>query len=140
MGTLLAAGVGTALFWEYRCKPAGHFLLYLYYTGVLSTTVYALWCLFVWLMLGSRLSEGWWARLPHYFCQTFLMGLSRSCYATQACDYGFWWRRQDSAFVLRWCSHLQSLNTCVLFGSLVIMLLLGAVGCFDAVSYEGWWH
>jgi hypothetical protein len=138
VGTLLAASVGTAQFWEYRFKPAGHFLLYLYYTGVLSTALYTFWCGGVWLMLGSRLSEGWWSRLSRYCTQMWAMGLMQSCAARQTEDYIHWWRRQLEPSLVLWCGRLQAANTCVLFACGTFLLLLCACGVFDTISYEGW--
>lgn len=100
VGTLLAAGVGTALFWEYRYKPAGHFFVYLYYTGIVSTVFYTFWSSCVWLMLGSRLSEGWWSRLSRYFTQVCVMGFMQSCAVRQSDDYAAWWRRQQDSALL----------------------------------------
>jgi hypothetical protein len=91
-------------------------------------------------MLGSRLSEGWWSRLTLYFQQVCAMGLMQACAARQGDDYKFWWWRQESEFLLQWCCWLQAANTCGLFGALVLVLLAGAVGFFDATSFEGWWH
>ena len=137
---LLAAGVGTALFWEYRGKPAGHFMLYLYYVGIGSTACYTLFCLSVWLMLGSRLAEGWWSRLTLYAQQVCSMGLMSMCTVWQLRDYRFWWLRQEVPGLLQWCSRLQAVNTGVLFVAASLTLLAGAVGFFDSTSFEGWWH
>ena len=137
---LLAAAVGTASFWEYRSKAAGHSLLYLYYAGVGSTALYTLCCVGVWLMLGSRLSEGWWSRLTLYAQQLWGMALMGVCSAEQLGDYEFWWRRQESEPLLWWCRVLQGVNTVLLSGVASCMLLVGAVGFFDGTSFEGWWH
>lgn len=137
---LLAGGVGTASFWEYRVKPAGHSLLYLYYVGIGSTALYVWFCVGVWLMLGSRLSESWWSRLTLYLQQLWGMALMGVCTAQQHGDYKFWWVRQESEALLWWCRLLQNANTVLLFGTSVLLLLLGAVGVFDGTSFEGWWH
>lgn len=135
--TLLAAGVGTALFWEYRYRPAGHFMLYLYYLGLVTTALYALLCAFVWLMLGSRLTEGWWARLTRYMYQMWALGLCSSLVAERAAADWPWWWRQESSKLLRWSALAQSANACGLCGTLVLVLVLGAVGCYDTLSFEG---
>lgn len=54
-------------------------MLYLYYVGVGSTACYTFFCGVVWLMLGSRLSEGWWSRLTLYASQICAMGLMSKC-------------------------------------------------------------
>lgn len=91
-------------------------------------------------MLGSRLAEGWWSRLSIYFMQVCTMGLMQSCEGRQRADYVVWWRRQHDVALLRWCGWLQAANTCCLVAGLSVLLLLGACGVFDTVSYEGWWH
>ena len=128
---LLAAGVGTASFWEYRVKPAGHSLLYLYYGGIGSTALYVWFCVGVWLMLGSRLSEGWWSRLTLYLQQLWGMALMGVCEQQQRTDYKFWWVRQESEALLWWCRLLQNVNTALLFAVSVLLLLLGASDKFQ---------
>jgi hypothetical protein len=75
-----------------------------------------------------------------YFQQVCAMGLMRVCSAQQSSDYKLWWRRQESAALLHLCRRLQVVNSCVLCAALVTVLVVGAVGCFDGTSFEGWWH
>lgn len=91
-------------------------------------------------MLGSRLSESWWSRLSRYFTQVWTMGLMQASAGQQSRDYFHWWRRQHEPALLLWCGRLQAANTCALFACGLLLLLLGACGVFDTVSYEGWWH
>jgi hypothetical protein len=113
-------------------------MLYLYYLGIVTTALYTLWCVFVWLMLGSRLTEGWWSRLTRYACQLWAMGLCAVRTGGGPAGYCLWWWRQESAWLLRWCAYLQTANTCVLFSVASLALLSGAVGCYDIRSFEGW--